>query len=167
VVILALGGFAPAVQPGYGVPHFPARNASRASAAGAMTDKIPAEVSRFLLTSIESVPQLETLLLLHRTAPQRWDARALAARIYVQDRAAADALHQLCEAGLLACDDADPPLYWFSPSPPGLGSIVDRTDGEYSRNRVGVTALIHSRPGRGALDFADAFKFRKKESDGG
>jgi len=50
---------------------------------------------------------------------------------------------------------------------PGLAAIVDRTEEEYSRNLLGVTKLIHSRPDRSALDFADAFKFRKKERDGG
>jgi len=132
-----------------------------------MTDKIPADISRFLLTSIDSVPHLETLLLLRRTAPERWGARAIAARIYVPERAAADILHRLCEAGLLACADADEPCYWFSPSLPDLAAIVGRTEGEYSRNLFGVTALIHSRSERSALDFADAFKFRKKERDGG
>jgi hypothetical protein len=123
-----------------------------------MTDElVPDDLKTFILAHIESVAQLEALLLLRREAKREWDAQSLAKRLYVPDNAAAEVLGQLRTAGLLA---ATGPLYRYEPATPGLSAMVDRLAEAYSRALIPVTNIVHNNPLR-LRKFADAFRFRK------
>ena len=106
-----------------------------------MVHPIPDGVRRFLLTSIPTVPHLETLLLLWREPGAGWTAEDIARRLYVPVAAAQSLAEDLCEADLLECDGT-PRTY---------------------RCRREVTALIHSHVDRKASRFADAFSLRKEK----
>jgi len=130
-----------------------------------MDEATGAEVRRFILTSIPSVPHLETLLLLLRERNREWDAAGVAHRIYVPEKTAAAVLADLGASGLLACDDQLRRCR-FDATREALAALVGRLDAEYARDLVGVTRLIHSRSSRQAQAFADAFKFRKDTDHG-
>lgn len=118
---------------------------------------IPADLRRFILTSIPSVPHIEALMLLRAHAPQVWAAEGVARRLYVSPGVAAAVLADLCNAGLLLCDQAAP-SYSYRPG----DELIDRLASLYASNLVDVTMLIHSKLDRKAQQFADAFNFRKE-----
>jgi hypothetical protein len=118
---------------------------------------IPDEVRRFILTSVSSVPHLEAMLLLRAEPGTTWDAPMLSRRLYVSQAHAGDLMQQLAEAGFVA----PMPAGWkWQPSPEAV-QLVDELAAHYSENLLGVTELIHSREGRRAHQFADAFRLRK------
>ena len=121
---------------------------------------VPDEVRRFILTSIPSVPYLEALLLLRSGGTQGWDARNVARRLYIDDVQAFALLHALGEAGL-AVPTADGG-FRYEPAAPGVRELIDVLATTYSSNLVGVTELIHSGIDKRALQFADAFRWKKE-----
>lgn len=120
---------------------------------------IPADIRRFLLAVIESVPHLEALLLLRADPATVWDAQALAARLYIDDAAASRLLSDLSghRLALQAMDG-----WRFDAGNAENVVIVDRLVDVYSRHVVEVAELIHSTSDRKAQRFADAFHWRKE-----
>ncbi len=121
---------------------------------------IPAEVRRFILTSIPSVPHLEALMLLRATAPAPWSALELSQRLYVPPHVARDVMTDLHQAGLLR-SDALSSAYLYDEHSNNIGGVIDALAQQYSSNLVEITLLIHSKLDRKAQQFADAFNFRK------
>ena len=126
------------------------------------TETIPDDVRRFVLTSLPSVPHLEALLLFHGAPQAPRHAREVARLLYTAERAAAELLEHLCEAGMLACDRAADPLYRYEPRDPALHEMIDRLAAVYASNLIAVTNLIHDSTHKNARRFADAFKLRKE-----
>ncbi|WP_334188190.1 hypothetical protein [Noviherbaspirillum sp.] len=129
-------------------------------------EQIPSDVQRFILTSISSVPFLEAMLLLRSGAGtgQSYDARRLAQGLYLSEKAAAALLVELHEAGILVADvgdDAELACYRYQPLSEDLNEIITRLADAYAKNLVEIANLIHSKVGKKAQQFADAFLFRK------
>lgn len=121
---------------------------------------IPADVRRFLLAAIASVPHLEALLLLRGEAAGEWNARSLALRLYTDEDVAGRLLADLREQRLVR---EQPDGRWrFEVRDPALGAIIDRLTEVYARHVVEVAELIHSTSDRKAQRFADAFHWRKE-----
>ena len=127
-----------------------------------MAHPIPDGVRRFLLTSIPTVPHLETLLLLWREPGAGWTVDAIARRLYVPVGAAESLADDLCQADLLECE-GDPRTYRCRRDPPALLALFRELDQAYARSLREVTALIHSHVDRKASSFADAFSLRKEK----
>lgn len=121
---------------------------------------VPDEVRRFILTSIPSVPYLEALLLLRSAGQQGWDARGVARRLYIDEVHASGLLHALGEASLAV--PATDGVYRYEPAAPQLRDLIDALAATYASNLVGVTELIHSGIDKRALQFADAFRWKKE-----
>lgn len=123
-----------------------------------MTDEIiPEDLRNFILRHIDSVVQLEALLLLRNNPDKTWDAASTANRIYAAEQDAAESLAQLCADGLLDCSKA---TYRYENVSPENRAMVDRLAESYRRHLIPVTNIIHAKPRR-IRAFADAFKFRK------
>ncbi|NML45399.1 hypothetical protein HHL11_16720 [Ramlibacter sp. G-1-2-2] len=120
--------------------------------------EVPAEVRRFILTSVPSVPYLEAVLLFRGEPGHAWDAAQLARRLYLPERAAGELLRALAEAGIVA--DAGDGRLRYAPSSE-LRAVIDQVAQAYAADLVAITDLIHSRIDRRAQQFADAFRFRK------
>ncbi len=118
---------------------------------------IPDDVTRFVLTSVPSVPHLEAMLLFHREPSLRRTVAEVARALYLQDRAVAELLQALCKARILACEDEH---YWYAPDEMLVDSVA-RLEQAYRENLMGVTNLIHNATQKTAMRFADAFKWRK------
>lgn len=127
-----------------------------------MVHPIPDGVRRFLLTSIPTVPHLETLLLLWREPGGGWTADGIARRLYVPVEAAETLADDLCRADLLECG-GEPRTYRCRREPPALLALFGELDNAYARSLREVTALIHSHVDRKASRFADAFSLRKEK----
>lgn len=112
-------------------------------------NEFPAEVRRFVLASIPSVPHLEALMLLRATAPTCWCADSLARRLYVTQNAAAAVLVDLSQAGMLRPGPAQA-SYFYPAVTEELAAVIDQLAALYATRLVDVTLLIHARPERGA-----------------
>lgn len=127
-----------------------------------MRDPIPESVRRFILTSINSVPYLEGMLLLRGEPKRLWDSKQVAKRLYLSEKIAEQILGDLCEAGVIV-RDADSAKYCYRPSSSDLRELIDQLAKIYARNVVAVTDLVHSNTAAKVQQFADAFKWRKDE----
>ncbi len=56
---------------------------------------IPEDVAQFIIEKIDSVAQLEGLLLLRDNPQQQWDVAAVAKRLYIDDEQAGKVLARL------------------------------------------------------------------------
>lgn len=121
---------------------------------------VPDDVRRFVLTSVPSVPYIESLLLLRREAASAWTASQLAKRIYVPEAQAASLLEALETSGIVARTPETERSYRYQP-PPELEELLGRVAAHYAANLVAITDLIHSSLNRRANQFADAFRWRK------
>ncbi|HEY1541829.1 MAG TPA: hypothetical protein VGG01_05425 [Xanthobacteraceae bacterium] len=123
-----------------------------------MADEIiPDDLREFILKHIDSITQLEALILLRGHPDADWDARQTAARLYAGEQEVAAALARLCADGLLACSEE---LYRYHCATDELRIMVDQLAEAYALHLIPVTNMIHAKPGR-IRQFADAFKFRK------
>ena len=124
------------------------------------SSELPADLRRFILTSIPSVPYLEAVLLLRADPGQPWGAAQLARRLYVPESSGAELLALLRASGVAAQAE---PAGTVRYAPAGdLGQLLDSLAAAYANDLVAVTRLIHSRIDRRAQQFADAFRFRKE-----
>jgi len=117
---------------------------------------IPHHVRRFIISHIDSVGELEALLLL-RSEPRGWKADQVAARLYTGEAETIVFLERLRSAGLLDCHDG---VYRYECRAEELRRMVDELAGLYGRLLIPITNLVHAKPRR-IRQFADAFRFRK------
>jgi hypothetical protein len=122
--------------------------------------ELPADLRRFILTSIPSVPYLEAVLLLRADPAQAWGAPQLARRLYVPEQTGVELVGLLRASGI-ALDSGSPGMVRYAPVAE-LEALVDSLAAAYAQDLVAVTRLIHSRIDRRAQQFADAFRFRKE-----
>jgi hypothetical protein len=121
--------------------------------------EVPERAQHLILEAIDSVAELEALLLLRETAGQRWTVDAAGARLYVSAAVAADALGALARRGFL---EETPEGFRYDPASPDLAADVTTLADAYSASLIAVTHLIHSKPSSSVQDFARAFRFRKE-----
>ena len=124
-------------------------------------EPIPEDVRRFILTSISSVPYLEALLLLRNAPNQAWESMTVAQRLYISEKAAIELLVELSAAGFIMVKESESALYRYHPRSEELRQMIDRLAETYAKSLVEVTNIIHSKTGKRAQQFADAFKWRK------
>jgi hypothetical protein len=124
---------------------------------------IPDDVRQFILISVDSVAQLEALLLLRNNPQEKWSVREVAKRLYITEQETAPLLTRLCEQNLIVIIGGEPSHYLYQPSSKELARMVDRVAEIYAKHLVPVTNLIHSKPRTRIQEFADAFKLRKDE----
>jgi hypothetical protein len=121
--------------------------------------EIPETVRRFVIANIDSVPELEAVLLLRSHADRDWSAEDAGARLYVSVMMAAHVLGVLTQRGLLSMTGE---RYRYAPASTELDAAVATLAATYATNLIAVTHLIHSKPSPSVLQFADAFRLRKE-----
>lgn len=109
----------------------------------AEAEKLPEIVYHFILQSIDSVAELEGLLLARADVAVAWDAASLAGRLYIDERAAAVVLAALHRRGLLSNDNE---VFRYQPASDALRESVDALAMSYPRFLIPLTNLIHSKP---------------------
>lgn len=62
---------------------------------------VPDRIRDFILKHIDSVAQIEALVLVRCNPQERWNLSQIAARLYTGETEVAEALDRLCSAGLL------------------------------------------------------------------
>ena len=123
-------------------------------------EPIPEDLRRFLLTSVPSVPFIEAMLVLRAQPSEPLALSAIAKRLYIPEKTAAEIAQQLIDVGVARRDEQA--AMRFAPATAELQAMLDMLASFYRSHLVDVTDLIHSKTARRAQQFADAFKWRKE-----
>ncbi|HEX6644412.1 MAG TPA: hypothetical protein VF037_07035 [Gemmatimonadales bacterium] len=124
---------------------------------------IPDDVVAFLAQSIDSVEQLEVLLLLHQNPATEWTAETVARHLYREPTSVGRRLGVLRLLGLLQASDDEVPTFRYAPRTETIDGTVGRLAQAYSERRVTVLGLLASKPMDHVRAFADAFRIRREE----
>lgn len=122
---------------------------------------VPAEVSRFLTAEIESVAQLEVLLLLRAAADKEWKVEEVARALVMQTSAVAAWLDKMAARRLLRHAGQ---TYRYAPPSAEVERTIDRLAESYATYRLAVIRVIFPPSGEGATRFSEAFRI--KDEDG-
>jgi hypothetical protein len=120
-------------------------------------DFLPGDLRDFIIRYIDSIAELEALLLLRANRDEEWTAAKVGQRLYASEPDTAEVLARLCADGLLSCEEG---TYRYASITPEIERLVDHLAEAYSQHLIPVTNMIHAKPRR-IRQFADAFKFRK------
>ncbi len=124
---------------------------------------LPEDVHRFLHQNIDSVEQLEVLLLLWRSPQRGWTSDDVATAVYSHPSSVVRRLAMLLGQGLLR--EQEPGCYQYAPRTADLHDTVTRLEHMYRERRVAVITLIASKPIENVRAFSDAFRIRRKKED--
>lgn len=122
-----------------------------------MNDVIPPEVRDFIIRHIDSVSQLEALLILHAHPEESWEVGRIASRVYTSDRELGAVLERFTAEGFLKREGD---LYRYDGNDPAADHTIAELARCYASHLILVTNMIHSKP-RSMRSFSDAFKLRK------
>lgn len=122
-------------------------------------EPIPEDLRRFILTSVPSVPFVEALLIFREAQGTPVTIDLLARRLYMGERNAAEIVGQLRSSRLIEPVEGAGG-HRYAPAPE-LADMIEQLAHFYRTQLVDVTDLIHSKTGRMAQQFADAFKLRR------
>lgn len=121
---------------------------------------LPADLKQFLIEQIDSVADLEALLLVRRESGEPWTPERLAGRLYVDRATAIAILDGLERRGFLVAGDAG---YAYDPRDESLRAAAGRLAELHATHLIPMTRVIHSKPSANIRRFADAFRFREKK----
>jgi hypothetical protein len=121
---------------------------------------LPTAVRCLISERIESVQQLEILLLLRAAPDKEWAPPEVARALVTQVESSQEWLEEMTRTRLLASDGR---VYRYAPVSAELEDSVDGLAESYAKYRVAVIALIFSKPSERVRTFSDAFRIR----DGG
>ena len=119
------------------------------------------QIERFLRDHIDSVPQLESLLLFWRHHPRRWTCDEMARELYVSGDWARNVLGALEDRNLIAPVDAQPESYALVLESQEKKVLLEGLSLMYRNELVRVSNMIHANASPGLRDFARAFRFKK------
>ena len=126
-----------------------------------MADQPPTDraLDEFIQRELDSVPHLEALLLLWNSRPKQWSVAEMGAALYVSDSAARDILQNLTRRQLAARVDDE--SYAYHSASPERDTLLAALEGNYRRNLIRISRMIHEKASPGVREFADAFRFKK------
>jgi hypothetical protein len=119
-------------------------------------------VRQFIAHQIESVAQLETLLLLRRDSQRQWGTDELAQHLYISEKMCRVMLDDLEKRKYLVRNPLNK-FVRYECSDARADAILAALEGLYRERRVAIVSEIYSKPVSNVQTFADAFRLRKDE----
>ena len=119
------------------------------------------EVYRFILNEIDSVPQMEALLV-WESRPKRWAENEIAERLYVGTDTVRNIMQELVRRRLLAAEAQSARQYFYESKSEDLDGLIEVVAATYRHDLVRVSTFIHTKTSSAVRDFANAFKFTKE-----
>jgi len=116
------------------------------------------DIQAFVVNNIQSIAQIEALVLLRSDPARAWDAGSLAGRLYIPVEESVRLLKYMTGLSILI-EDAG--AYRYSCASADLDDIVHRLVELYKTHLIPITNIIHSRGSLRIQEFADAFRLRK------
>lgn len=115
------------------------------------------------MEEIDSVPELEALLLLRQYRSNSWTAIELAKRLYIDAEQTRALLNELSRKQLVQFTSEEPEAYRYQPRSPKTDALIARVEAVYRHEIVRISTLIHAKPSAAIRDFARAFRFTKEK----
>ena len=119
------------------------------------------ETLRFVVEEIDSVPELEALLLLWQQRSASWTVNDLAKRLYIDPEQTRALLAGLNRKQLVKMNPGEPETYRYESRSAEQDAMMGRVEAIYRREVVRISTLIHAKPSAAIRDFARAFRFTK------
>lgn len=129
-----------------------------------MADEFSADIKQFIDRNIESVAQLEALLLLRQDPQRGWSALEIGKALYAPEELAGTLLTDFCRNGLVKVNVPAVELYSYAVADAAVDKLISEIAAAYQDRRVAIISLIYSKPLNKVQTFADAFRLRKEES---
>jgi hypothetical protein len=104
--------------------------------------EVPRAVEEFLLKHIESIPELESLLLIRAGPAMLWQPAILAARLHVDVEVATTVLDALERRGLLSRREAG---FIYAPKSVELDTAIEALTKAYRRLLIPITSMVHAK----------------------
>jgi DNA-binding MarR family transcriptional regulator len=123
--------------------------------------ELPDDVDRFIMRHVDTLEQLEILLLLRAHRSRSFSAREVTAELRLGAGSASERLADLEARGFLAAQ-GDPPLYAYSPDSAETERVINAVATCYSERKVSVITRIFTPRSDVLRSFADSFKLRRK-----
>jgi hypothetical protein len=124
---------------------------------------VPSEISAavlgFIDESIDSVPQLETLLMMKDEPQRAWTVDLVAARTYIPLAEATRVLEALHRRGLIS--PVETGGFIFTAGDVRRRELVDEVARTYRANLTRIATIIHEKPPASLKEFARAFDMKK------
>lgn len=121
---------------------------------------MPTAARRLIAERIESVQQLEILLLLRAAPDKNWSPREVARALVTGVETSEGWLERMTRDQLLVRRGDE---YRYAPATAELDRAVDRLTESYAKYRVAVVTLIFSTPSERVRTFSDAFRIRPRK----
>lgn len=121
---------------------------------------VPTAVRRLIADRIESVQQLEILLLLRAASDKEWSPEEVARALVTEVDSSEDWLERMTRARLLTSNGDS---YRYAPDTTEMEAAVDGLAESYAKYRVAVIALIFSKPSERVRTFSEAFRLRRRK----
>jgi hypothetical protein len=128
-----------------------------------MATDFPAEIEQFIGQHIESLAQLEMLLLLRQESARNWSSFDLARQLYVTPDVCDGIIADLERRGFVLREAADSSLVRYRTGGADVDRLIDQLASLYHQRRVAVITLIYSKPIKKVQTFADAFRIRREQ----
>ncbi|HSN32519.1 MAG TPA: hypothetical protein VLU41_07525 [Ideonella sp.] len=124
-----------------------------------MTDPLPEDIRQFVLDHVDSIAEMEALVMLTRESDRSWPLEQVVARLYIAPADAERTLERLRSAGLAERGAEG----WRAATVggPRAGTLARLVE-LYATHLIPITNLIHGKSSR-IRQFADAFQLRKKD----
>ena len=120
------------------------------------------QVDRFIVDEIDSVPQLEALLLFWKNRPQVWSCESMAKSLYVSPDVSREILAGLAQRHLITPVEGSRGEFALNADSEEKERLLASLDAIYRRELVRISNMIHTKASRGVRDFADAFRLKKE-----
>lgn len=127
-----------------------------------MNERLPPEIRQFIAQQIDSLAQLEALLLLRREAERFWSASELARTLYLSDEMCRGMFEEL-ERRKFVYRDAESGTFRYDCKDLQTDALLGTLAKLYQERRVAVISEIYSNPVAKVQTFADAFRLRKED----
>ena len=125
---------------------------------------IPPDVRQLIADHIDSVLQLEILLLLQGQPQKEFSVQEVVTELRVDVSFVSEQLANLCARGMLVCTNEASKTYRYGPRSAEMQQAIDGLRTAYADRRVSVISLIFAKPVDKLRTFADAFRLRKDPS---
>jgi hypothetical protein len=122
------------------------------------------DVRRFIHDNINSVEQLEVLLLLRAEPHTDWNAEEVSRRLFTVPDSVSTRLEDLHALGLLKRGEGSgtTAIYCYGPQDMKSDEAIAKLDRLYRERKDTVIQLIFSRPPDRIQTFSDAFRLRRE-----
>lgn len=127
-----------------------------------MTEKKGPDAYKFIEEKIDSVPHLESLILLWNSRPVKWTVEELASRLYISRERVEGVLRDLVRIEVAQVTTEDRVRYSYLPRSEEQNDLMHRIDDAYRRDLVRISTMLHSKAASPIREFARAFRLRKE-----